>query len=321
MYYYVIGNNERQEIVTDSKIFNSLLNKKTCHKKFKFKQDAVRYLKSFCSYIDNEYNAFVDFEFTCTTKLKEFEYKNIQSEVLSIGICITNGQGLVVDTFYETVNPKYNKKLSKYCIELTHLTQEEIDKSDTLPNVLSRAIEFIKKYKIKTLNAYGTSDFLQTKTDIKRYSEAPNFQDMRKFVNKIKNIQPEVSFNLINTSLEISLEHCKILCGISGEVAHNALSDAIDLSKVLFASFYNPPSSKKTKNFIKLREQRQQYHQFRKIKNINYSLSKEEMDKVLDVCNILEQKNISQEVRVDSLIDDLLFLSSQEIRNLQKYDF
>ena len=311
MYYYVIGNKDYNEITTNSERYNLLLNKKTCHKRFKDKANAAHFLKVFNKYFRQEYNAFVDFEFTCSKSKKDFKYPEIQSEVLSIGICITDNQGNIIDKFYSTIKPKYNDILTPYCISLTHLKQEEIDNSEDLITVFKNAAVFLKKYHIGILNAFGTSDYNQTKTDIDRFKDDENYPILLKFVNKVTNIQPEIIKCLIGFRQEISLEDAKNLCGISGNVKHNALSDAIDLSKVVFATFFNPPSEKKIIKYIAQREKHIKYKQLRHFKTHQLKLNDEDKEKFLNVCDILEN-NFPNNIKIEAFIDDLLFLSGQE---------
>ena len=313
MYYYVIGNKNYNEITTSSERYNSLLSKKTCHKRFKNKTDAAHFLKVFNKYFKQKYNAFVDFEFTCSMSKKDFKYPEIQSEVLSIGICITDNQGNIIDSFYNTVKPKYNDVLTPYCISLTHLKQEEINNSKDLISVFKEATAFLKQYHIGILNAFGTSDYNQTKTDIDRFKNNEDYPMLLKLVNKITNIQPEIISCLIGFKQEISLEDAKNLCGISGSVKHNALSDAEDLSKVVFATFFNPPSEKKILKYIEQREKHIKYKQLRHFKTHQLKLSNEDKEKFLEVCEILEN-NFSNNIKVEAFIDDLLFLSGQELK-------
>lgn len=313
MYYYAVCNENICKITTDSEEYNENLKKKTCHKRFRNKTDAEHFLNIFNKYFSNEYNAFVDFEFTCSTRLEDFEYPSIQGEVLSIGICITDNKGEIVDNFYRTVCPKFNKTLTKYCIDLTHLSQEQINASKSLPTVLLEASNFIKKYNIGKMNAYGTTDFSQSKIDVQRFIDNPNYKKMIKFVNKITNIQREITKCLINQRIDIALSDAKRLCGISGIVKHNALSDANDLSRVLFATFFNPPSDKKIANYLEERTQRIKYNQSRRIKKFQRDYTDKEKQEFKDVCDFIAKSCDIEDIKIQSLIDDLLYLSKQKL--------
>lgn len=313
MYYYAVYNENICKITTDSKEYNNNLKKKTCHKRFRNKTEAEHFLKTFDKYFTNKYNAFIDFEFTCSTRLEDFLYPQVQGEVLSVGICITDNKGEIIDNFYRTVCPKFNKTLTKYCIDLTHLSQEQIDKSKDLPTILMEASSFIKKYNIQKMNAYGTTDYMQSKIDVQRFTNNQNYKKMIKFVNKITNIQREITKCLINQRIDISLEDSKKLCGIAGSVKHNAISDANDLSRVLFATFFNPPSDKKINNYLDERAQRIKYNQARRIKKFQRDYTQEEKDEFKDVCNLIAKSCDVNDIKIKSLIDDLLYLSKQKL--------
>lgn len=313
MYYYAICNESINTVTTNSDLYNENLKKKTCHKRFKNKTEAQHFLKIFNKYFTREYNAFIDMEFTCTNRLEDYKYPQHQGEVLSIGICITNKKGDIIDTFYSTVLPKYNKTLTKYCINLTHLTQEEINSSKKLPAVLLKASNFIKKYNIDKLNAYGTTDFSQCKIDVQRYKDNKDFNKMLKFVNKITNVQREITKCLINQRIDIALNDCKKLCGIQGDVKHNALSDACDLSRVLFATFFNPPSSKKIEIYQEERAKRIKYNQMRRIKKFQRDYTEQEKEKISDICSLIAKSCDTDDIKIKTLIDDLLYLSKQEL--------
>lgn len=313
MFFYVIANEKIQKVTTDSNEYNSLMGRKTCHKKFVNKNDANHFLKVFRKYYETEYNAFIDFEFTCANKKADYKFPKIQGEILSVGICITNNSGDIIDEFYRTIKPKYNYTLTNYCKALTHLEQSEIDNADDLPTVFSEAIDFIEKYNITKLNAFGTSDYLQSMTDIEHFIDNKDYIKMSKFVNKIVNIQSEIIFCLINSKLEISLEDAKKLCGITGIVKHNALEDAKDLSRVVFATFFNPPSLKKVNRYKDFRNSKIKYNQNRRIKTFQRDYSEEEKQKFLEICNILQETCNTDDIKIQTLIDDLLYLSKQDI--------
>lgn len=167
MSFYVAYNPTKQLLTQDfnqCELFVANSKQKACFKKFKSEDLAKSFRGAFRSLFKGENHAFVDLEFTCAKRIKDYEFKNMQGEVLSIGICIINNAGNIVDTFYETVKPKYNSKLSDYCKELTHLSQEEIDGSKDLITVLNSACDFCEKYKIVKINCFGTTDYLQTKS-------------------------------------------------------------------------------------------------------------------------------------------------------------
>lgn len=57
-------------------------------------------------------------------------------EVIEIGAVKINGYGEKLGTFERFVKPIVNPRLSAFCQELTSITQEQINRADTFPNVI-----------------------------------------------------------------------------------------------------------------------------------------------------------------------------------------
>ena len=49
----------------------------------------------------------------------------------------------VIDVFHEYITPKYNRKLTKFCTELTGITQEMVDNKLTLSETLAKLDKWI----------------------------------------------------------------------------------------------------------------------------------------------------------------------------------
>jgi 3'-5' exoribonuclease 1 len=86
----------------------------------------------------NAYFLVVDFECTCEEESPaDFPYEIIEFPV----IVIHNGKK--IGTFHEYVRPTLNTTLSKFCTELTGITQETVEKSDTFDLVFARFQQFL----------------------------------------------------------------------------------------------------------------------------------------------------------------------------------
>lgn len=291
----------------------------SCGKKCKTMQEAQKYINNINKALKDKYYAFVDFEFTCSDKIKDFKNKKHIGEVLSIGLVICDVENNIIETFYETVKPKYNYKLTPFCINLTKLTQEEIDNSRNLPNVLSSAMKIINKYEIKSIYSFGTSDFIQTKRDVENYAGHALYKRSLKFVNMIKNCQKTTVARLIGEMVEISLNDCKTLLNIEGDVLHNALSDAIDLSNIYFKSIYQPPSNKSVFEYKQRKDAIYKYRQYRNFRTEKLELSEDEKTKIINVCDILAKNNNIDKIKIKAIIDDLLTMADLEVKNIDEY--
>ena len=317
MKYYAIARGKRTGIFLTSKEFNEYNRGNfSCGKKCKSLEEANSYLYEIDKILQNEKFAFVDLEFTCSKKINDFKDKKHIGEILSIGIVITNNKGKVIDTFYQTIKPKYNPILTSFCIDLTHLTQEEIDNSESVMTVLEKATNFVKSHGINNIICFGRTDKKQALHDIENYKDNRNYKMIRKFINKFDNQQKNICKRTLNLQSEISLNDLKKILAIQGEVSHNALSDAIDLSKVYFVSIYQPPSSNRINKYLRQKEELCKYKQFRRFKNNEQlDFKQDEIEIINKTCDIIENTNIENidKQKIKALIDDLQFLSKQKI--------
>lgn len=89
-----------------------------------------------------DYIAVIDFEATTEeTKGNDYPHEIIEFPIVLIDVKNIN----IVAEFHEYVKPVLNPKLSKFCQNLTGISQQRIDVSDEFPQVFSRAVEFLEK--------------------------------------------------------------------------------------------------------------------------------------------------------------------------------
>ena len=175
---------------------------------------------AFSNAIHCEVLGFIDTEFTTR-----------RHEILSIGCVLYDTRTHKTYEFYETAKPIYEKKLSARCMDLTHLTQEEIDQSDDFFEVLNRFKEFLDTYNASSLMVWGSSDQVAMKTSCSYGKVA--FSTKNNIVNRLVDIQPIVSLLRDETRVQFSLQDMKDYYKIEGDVEHHALSDARDLKDVM----------------------------------------------------------------------------------------
>eukprot|EP01122_Echinamoeba_exundans_P008090 TRINITY_DN2618_c0_g1_i1.p1 TRINITY_DN2618_c0_g1~~TRINITY_DN2618_c0_g1_i1.p1 ORF type:complete len:569 (+),score=109.30 TRINITY_DN2618_c0_g1_i1:142-1848(+) len=90
----------------------------------------------------------IDFEATC-----EKDDKNYYNEIIEFpAILIDTKKKTVISEFHRYVKPTVNPILSKFCVELTSVTQENIDKSACFDQVLSEFETWLRAH-----NAYDSS--------------------------------------------------------------------------------------------------------------------------------------------------------------------
>jgi inhibitor of KinA sporulation pathway (predicted exonuclease) len=97
--------------------------------------------------VHNSYNFIVDFEATCF----ERPYQPDLNEIIDIGIVLCDNEFNIIYKWTKLVKPSVNKKLSRFCRNLTNIMQEDIDKAECFVNVVSLfQREFEAKYGMQT---------------------------------------------------------------------------------------------------------------------------------------------------------------------------
>lgn len=158
------------------------------------------------------------------------EFTTMKHEILSIGCVLYHTKTKRIDTFYATCRPVYERKLSARCIEITNLTQKEINLSPRFKDILPDFIEFLQKHHATTLMTWGNSDALSIKTSC-AFNQI-GFQDRNYIISQMYDIQPIISILTDENRSQISLQDMKDLLHIEGAVVHHALNDAFDLKDV-----------------------------------------------------------------------------------------
>lgn len=88
------------------------------------------------SYYD--YICIIDFEATC----EEGNPAEFLHEIIEFPVVLLNTHSLEIeDTFQQYVRPEVNSQLSEFCIGLTGITQDQVDRADAFPQVLKKVIE------------------------------------------------------------------------------------------------------------------------------------------------------------------------------------
>ncbi|MCI4671651.1 MAG: exonuclease domain-containing protein [Bacteroidia bacterium] len=81
----------------------------------------------------------LDLEATCWFERN----KNKENEIIEIGALKINEEGKVVSEFEKFIKPVRNPILSEFCIELTTISQKEVDDASTFPKVIEEFQEWI----------------------------------------------------------------------------------------------------------------------------------------------------------------------------------
>jgi len=106
-----------------------------------------------------------DLEATCwpNSKIEEME-------IIELGaLKIDSNDFSLISEFQSFVLPIVNPKLSDFCIELTKIRQQDIDRAKMFPNVLENFISWIGMSSFK-LCSWGDYDLRQLRVDCRRHS-------------------------------------------------------------------------------------------------------------------------------------------------------
>uniref|UniRef100_A0A6C0EG83 Exonuclease domain-containing protein n=1 Tax=viral metagenome TaxID=1070528 RepID=A0A6C0EG83_9ZZZZ len=133
--------------------------------------------------IDDEYYiCILDFEATCDDK---HSFPNEVIEFPSVMIKVKNGKTERLGEFQEYCLPKNNKKLTKFCTDLTGITQEQVDAGKSFPDVFELHYEWIKKMtnnntRYMTFVTCGDWDLMQmAKMEYKNWNLTPPKEYLR----------------------------------------------------------------------------------------------------------------------------------------------
>ncbi len=175
------------------------------------------------------YICFGDFEFTCGKGIPLWK-----SEILSVGIVICDSNYRLQEKFYNTCRPVSGCRLTKECMDLTHLTQEEIDNSPDADTVFRDVQELLEKYRIKEVRVWGNYDRPALSCDAKRHKKAKKeFENIKAFSKTVVDIQAVLTKKM-ELPEAVNIGELSTAFGFVPETGtfHNALNDAMALYTV-----------------------------------------------------------------------------------------
>lgn len=145
-----------------------------------------------------EYYVIVDFEATCE---KNNRMPNKDREIIEFAAVLLNKRTLLIeDEFTMFVKPVVNPKLTEYCIELTSISQDDVDEAFSFGTVLAQFKRWLDKNEgKKTFCSWGTYDKKQLILDCERHNVKYPFDrehvDVRKLFSTIKGYKRKYSLS------------------------------------------------------------------------------------------------------------------------------
>jgi len=178
---------------------------------------------------------FFDCEYTCWENSIDTLWSdpNFPSEILEIAISVfhLNNQS-IVENYSTKVQPKINRKLSKYCKKLLRFSQSDINKAETFDKVSVMISDFIDRYKDFSMFICSWGDDYNR---VKLNADLNNTRDPFNNIDRMDLMQESkkmFSFKEKNVFRDDIINRLKLP---HNPLRHNALSDAIELIAILEA--------------------------------------------------------------------------------------
>lgn len=251
------------------------------------------------------YSCFYDSEFNAYDDNKNL---NIPQEVVSIGICITNYKGVIIEKFYSLISLKAAKRISNRCTEITGIKTRDLKDAESFEQVTNKVVKLLKKYSIKNIYCYGLEDKRVLEKTIELYDNKRNGRYIAKMLYDVRNDFKKKTKGIV---WDQGLPFLKGICEIDGPVIHDALQDAIDLSLIYYKLIYSGYNEKIYEKLNKEREELISYKRNRRIKEENATVVSAELVKSKNkLVDYLEKNEIlhMDEGAKRAIIDDLNLL-------------
>ncbi|KAI4529637.1 hypothetical protein MG293_020315 [Ovis ammon polii] len=196
-----------------------------------YKKQKLMLKESNCADSYYDYICIIDFEATC----EEGNPPEFIHEIIEFPVVLLNTHTLEIeDTFQQYVRPEINTQLSDFCINLTGITQDQVDKADTFPQVLKKVIDWMKlkelgtkyKYSILTDGSWDMSKFLNIQCQLSRLKYPPF---AKKWINIRKSYGNFYKVPRSQTKLTIMLE--KLGMDYDGR-PHSGLDDSKNIARI-----------------------------------------------------------------------------------------
>jgi len=162
------------------------------------------------------YLCVLDFEATCENTRFPYNHEIIEFPVVLVDLQNRS----IVSEFHSYVRPSVNTTLSKFCLDLTGISQDQVDRSPTLPEVL------------KMFDEWRISNGLEHSAEGQNFIFVTHGPDLRDFLYKecvYKGIQQATYFNEWSNIKRVCRDHWKL-----GVKIHMSINDMLKRLKLQF---------------------------------------------------------------------------------------
>lgn len=192
--------------------------------------------------MSEKYYCFGDFEFTCGGRIKRDT-----CELLSVGIIICDSGYRIRESFYCTARPVRYPKMTKQCIKLTKLDQQEIYNSPDSDSVLAIVRSLMNKYGCEKLYVWGNFDKPGLISDCGMHKRSKrSFANIRAVAGCIEDIQRQLVARL-GLPEAINIAELSSVFGFVPRQGtyHNAFNDAMGLYEIYRGAYATDHSRNK----------------------------------------------------------------------------
>lgn len=172
-----------------------------------------------------DYYLIIDFEATCSDDRSISKY---EMEIIEIGAVLVDAKThQKIDQFQSFVKPIRNPILTNFCIQLTSITQNDVDCSSTFPEVIKDFKKWLYQYQNFVFCSWGDYDKNQLQQDC-NYHKIPN-----PISSKHINLKKEFTLKqglIKKLGMAQALEHV----GVKLEgIHHRGIDDANNMVKLI----------------------------------------------------------------------------------------
>ncbi|MFG0317763.1 MAG: exonuclease domain-containing protein [Planctomycetota bacterium JB042] len=166
----------------------------------------------------------IDLEATCSP---DGAFPREEMETIEIGAVLVDGDSLeAVDEFQSFVRPEVHPTLTEYCIELTSITQAEVDAAPSFPEAMARFAEW-RDGRPACFSSWGRFDRSQFRRDCLRHGIDNPFAD--------EHLDLKARFSEVHRKRHrYGMARALAMCGLSIEGNHHrGIDDARNIARML----------------------------------------------------------------------------------------
>lgn len=255
--------------------------------------------------VKNNYYCFYDSEFNAYDDGRSMTFPQ---EIVSMGVCITNDKGVIIEKFYSLIALKAAKKVSFRCTDITGIKTKDLKDADGFEVVTVKMMKLLKKYNISRVYSYGLEDRRIFEKNLELYKKK---RAGKYIMNMLYDVRQDFKKKTKGLVGDQGIQFLKSICELDGVVQHDALQDAIDLAMIYHKLFTVGYNQKIYEELSKEREETSSYKRNRRVKEENATIAPKDIldskNKIIDYLGKTDIPNMDTGAK-KAFIDDLNLL-------------